>query len=188
MARRRGLSCNDVPVWLDVLSDVGSEHEDDIEDSLSWNESDPESNEVPHSYSEISASESDSEEKQDVNSREILGKDGYMWSQKPKAVRRTPMRNIVKEKPGPKGNGCQADTSLKLFALFFDDAMITEIVTWTKQKIENVKTSYTSKPGFLYNTSVTEIRALMGILLFLGATKKVLQAFGRKMVLASQSA
>jgi len=55
--------------------------------------------------------------------------------------------------------------------LFYDDAMITEIVTWTDQKIENVKTSYTSKPGFLYNTTVTEIRALIGILLFLGATK-----------------
>ena len=80
------------------------------------------------------------------------------------------MRNIVKEKPGPKRNGCQADTPLKLFELFFDDAMITEILTWTNQKIENVKSSYTSQPGFLYNTSVTEIRALIGILLFLGAT------------------
>ena len=44
-------------------------------------------------------------------------------------------------------------------------------MTWTNQKIENVKTNYTIKPGFLYNTSVTEIRALIGILLFLGATK-----------------
>jgi hypothetical protein len=87
-----------------VLSDVDSEHEDNNEDSLSWNESDPESNEVSDSYSEISASESDSEEKQDGESREILGKDKYVWSQKPKAVGRTPMRNIVKEKPGPKGN------------------------------------------------------------------------------------
>jgi len=34
-----------------------------------------------------------------------------------------------------------------------------------------VKTSYTSKAGFLYNTSVTEICALIGILLFLGTTK-----------------
>jgi len=92
-----------------VLSDV------DIEDSLSWDESDPESKELSDSYSEISASESDSEEKQNVDSGEILGKDGYVWSQKPKAVRRTPMRNIVKEKPGPKGNGCQADTPLKSF-------------------------------------------------------------------------
>jgi hypothetical protein len=35
MARRRGMSCNDVLACLDVLSDVDSEHEDDIEDSLS---------------------------------------------------------------------------------------------------------------------------------------------------------
>jgi hypothetical protein len=53
-----------------VLGDV------DIEGSLSWDESDPESNEVSDSYSEISASESYSEEKQDGDSREILGKDG----------------------------------------------------------------------------------------------------------------
>jgi len=60
---------------------------------------------------------------------------------------------------------------LKSFDLFFDGTMITEIVTWTNQEIKNVKTSYTSKPGFLYNTSVTEIHALIGILPFLGATK-----------------
>jgi hypothetical protein len=59
------------------------------------------------------------------------------------------MRNIVKEKLGPKGNGCQADTLLKSFELFFNYAMITETVAWTNQKIKNVKTSYTSKPGFL---------------------------------------
>jgi len=171
MARRWGLSCDDVLPCLDVSSDVNSEHEVDIEDSLSWDESDPESQEVSDSYSEISASESDSEEKQDVDSGEILGKDGYVWLQKPKAIRRTSMRNIVKETPGPKVNGCQADTHLKSFELFFDDAVITEIVTCTKQKIENVKSSYTSKAGFLYNTSVTEIRALIGILLFLGSTK-----------------
>ena len=63
------------------------------------------------SYSEISA---DSEYKQDVDSGEILGKDRYVWSQKPKAVRRTQMRNIVKEKPGPKGNGSEADTPLEI--------------------------------------------------------------------------
>jgi hypothetical protein len=49
--------------------------------------------------------------------------------------------------------------------------MITEFVTWTNQKIEKVKINYTIKPGFLYNTTLTEIRALISILLFLGATK-----------------
>ena len=86
-----------------MLIDVDREHEVEIEESLSWDESDPESKEVWDSYTEISASESDSEEKQEVHSGEILGKDGYVWSQKPKAVRRTQMRNIVKEKQGPKG-------------------------------------------------------------------------------------
>ena len=33
-----------------------------------------------------------------------------VFSQKPKAVRRTPMCNIVKEKPGPKGNVKQTQT------------------------------------------------------------------------------
>jgi hypothetical protein len=41
MARRRGLSCNDILACLDVLSDVDSEYEDHIEDSLSWVKSDP---------------------------------------------------------------------------------------------------------------------------------------------------
>jgi hypothetical protein len=80
MARRRGLSCNDVLACLDVLNDIDSEYEDDIEDSMSWDESDPESNEVSDSYSEIFASESDSEEEQGDDRREILGKDGYVWS------------------------------------------------------------------------------------------------------------
>ena len=52
MARRWGLSCNDILACLDVLSDVDSEHEFDIEDSLSWDKSDPESEEVSDSYRE----------------------------------------------------------------------------------------------------------------------------------------
>jgi hypothetical protein len=80
MARRWGLSCNDILACLDVLSDVDSEHEDNIEDSLSWDESEPESNEVSHSYSEIRASELDSEEEQDGDSCEILENDGYVCS------------------------------------------------------------------------------------------------------------
>ena len=52
MARRWGLSCNDILACFDVLSDVDSEHEVDIEDSMSWDESDPEAEEVSDSYSE----------------------------------------------------------------------------------------------------------------------------------------
>ena len=103
------------------------------------------------------------EEKQNVDRSEILGKDRYVWSQKPKAIRITPMAILSKKTE-------REWITLKSFELFFDDAVITEIVSWINQKIENVKASYTSKAGFLYNTSVPEIRALIGILLFLGAT------------------
>ena len=44
MTRRRELSCNDVLACLEVLSDVDNEHEDETEDSMSWDGSDPESN------------------------------------------------------------------------------------------------------------------------------------------------
>jgi len=53
MANQWGLSCNDILACLEVLRDVDSEHEVDIEDSLSWEESDPESEEVSDCYSEI---------------------------------------------------------------------------------------------------------------------------------------
>ena len=52
MPRRWGISCNDILACLDVLSDVESEHEVDIEDSLSRDESDPQSEEVSDSYSD----------------------------------------------------------------------------------------------------------------------------------------
>ena len=52
MARHWGLTCNDILACLDVLSDVDSEHEFYIEDSLSWDESDPESEKVSDSYIE----------------------------------------------------------------------------------------------------------------------------------------
>jgi len=68
--------CNGVLACLDVLSDGDSEQEVDIEDSLSWEESDAESKEVTDCYSEISASESGSEVKQNVDSGEIVGKYG----------------------------------------------------------------------------------------------------------------
>jgi hypothetical protein len=69
-----GFSSNDVLACLDVLSDVDSEYVVDIEDNLNWHGSDRDSKEVPGSYSEISASESDLEEKQDVDSGQFLQK------------------------------------------------------------------------------------------------------------------
>ena len=72
---------------------------------------------------------------------------------------------------GPEDIGLEADTHLKSFELFFDDFMLSEIVTWTNQKIERVRKAYTIKSEFTYDTNATAVRGLIGILLFLGVTK-----------------
>ena len=83
-------------------------------------------------------------------------------------------RNIVTGIPGPKSSGLEAGTPLKSFQLFCDDAMkhmITEIVTCSNQKIDNVRKVYKSRRGFSYDINETKVRALVGILLFLGVKK-----------------
>ena len=104
-------------------------------------------------------------------SQEVQEKDGYLWRTEPKKARRTPRRNIVTSTPGPKGIQLEADTPLKSFKLFFDDFMLSEIVTWINRKIEKVRKAYTIRSGFTCDTDATEVRGLIRILLFLGVTK-----------------
>ena len=98
---------------------------------------------------------------------EVLGRDGYLWQTAPKSARTTPRRNIVTGIIDLKSSGVKADAPLKSFQLFFDDTMITKIVTCTNQENENVRKVYKSRSGFVYDTNETEVRACLRILLFL---------------------
>ena len=86
--------------------------------------------------SETDGSDTESEDEDCSVCQEVRGKDGYLWRTEPKNARRTPRRNIVTSTTGPKGKGLEADMPLKSFKLFFDDSMVSEIATWTNQKIE----------------------------------------------------
>ena len=70
----------------------------------------------------------------------------------PKTARRTRRRNSIAGVPDPKGKWREADRPLESFELFFDDFMLSEIVTWTNQKIENVREEYTIMTGFTFGT------------------------------------
>ena len=111
----------------------GISSEDDFDDELSWYESEPEMDALSDSNSETDGSHTESEDEDDSVSQEVRGKDGYLWRTEPKNARRTPRRNIVTSTPGPKGIKLKADTPLKSFELFFDDFVLSEIVTWTNQ-------------------------------------------------------
>ena len=158
-------------VLFDIDDKVSSEDEDDFDDELSWYESEPEMDALSDLNSETDGSDTESENEDCSVFQEVRGKDGYLWRTEPKNARRTPRRNIVTSTPGPKGKGLEADTPLKSIKLFFDDFMVSEIATWTNQKIKKVRKAYTIRSGFTYDTNETEVRGLIGVLLFLGVTK-----------------
>ena len=60
---------------------------------------------------------------------------------------------------------------MESFELFFNNSMLSEIVTWTNQKIENMREAYTNRCRLTNNTNDMEVQALIGILLFLGITE-----------------
>ena len=179
---------------LETLKELEEENEndevDDTEDELSWCKSEPKFDALPDFDSETDVSDLEPEA-ENHPAEEVLGKDGYLWQATPNNTKRTPRQNIVTGIPGSKGSGLAAHTTLKSFQLFFDDVMIAEIVTCTNQNIENVRTVYYSRSGFRGYTNKTEVRALLGILLFLSVkkvSKRMRQVFGPKMVLESQFA
>ena len=150
---------------------ISSKNENDIEDKVSWYESEPELDAFSYTNNKTDASKTEPEDEDAFVSQEVRGRDRYLWKMEPKSARRTPRRTIVTSAPGSKGKEREADTLLESFELFFDDYILSESVTWTNQKIENVREAYTHRPGFTYDTNETEIRALIGVLLVLVVTK-----------------
>ena len=172
MSKRQRMSSQQVmKVLFEIDDKVSSEDEDDFDDELSWYESEPKMDALSDLNSETDGSDTESEDEDCSVCQEVRGKDGYLWRTEPKNARRTPRRNIVTSTPGLKGKGLEADTPLKSFELFFDDSVVSEIATWTNQKIEKVRKAYTIRSGFTYDTNETEVRGLIGVLLFLGVTK-----------------
>ena len=148
-----------------------TDHGISSKDDMSWYESEPEFDALSDTNSETDGNDTKSKDENVSVSQEIREKDGYLWKMEPKTAKRTPKRNIVTGAPGPKGKEREAYTPLESFELFFNDFMLLEIVTWTNQKIKNVRKAYTIKSRFTYDTNETEVRVLIEILLFLSVTK-----------------
>ena len=169
--KRQKMSSQQVMKSLFKADDgISSEDEDDFDDELSWYESDPEMDALSDLNSETDECDTESEDADDSVSHLVRGKDGCLWKTEPKNVRRTPCRNVITSTPGLKGKRLEEDTHLKSFELFFDDGL-SMIVTWTNQKIEVVRKDFIIRSGYTYGINETEVRGLIGVLLFLGVTK-----------------
>ena len=171
MSRKRNLSPSEISILL------ANEDISEVEDSASENESDHdyEMNDIDESEQSTCESDDDNHQESSANSN-YIGKDGYIWSTEPKKVGRTPKRNLLIGKPGPKNAAVPVTSPEEAFGLFINNEMVQIITRWTNQKIILVREKFNSRQGFAYDTSESELRAFIGILLFLGATKSSKEA------------
>ncbi|XP_024220084.1 piggyBac transposable element-derived protein 4 [Halyomorpha halys] len=99
----------------------------------------------------------------------LLGRDNEtIWADNPVISKfcRTPNTNIITHLPGPKSEARGIIDEHKLFSFFINDEILNEIVVRTNFEIERVKPNYSSKQWFVSPTSLVEIKALIGLLLF----------------------
>ncbi|KAG7177743.1 PiggyBac transposable element-derived protein 4-like 6 [Homarus americanus] len=103
----------------------------------------------------------------------LQGDIGLRWSNKP--VMETvpkPNRDIVNGiRSGPDGLATIADTPEQCLELFLDLDMINEIVIHTNSAISAISEKVSTKNATVEETSVDEIKALIGILIFSGCRR-----------------
>ncbi|CAH1975218.1 unnamed protein product [Acanthoscelides obtectus] len=116
-------------------------------------------------------SEVESETEQQLPGKVIKGKNGHIWSTELPCRTRTPKRNIVSSIPGPKGAAKDISTELEVWKLFFSSNVIYIIVVHTNMEIERQGGKYVANCGFVNETDVEEILALIGLLSMTGCRK-----------------
>ncbi|UYV82718.1 hypothetical protein LAZ67_22000664, partial [Cordylochernes scorpioides] len=115
---------------------------------------------------------SEEENNEDPSFNYYIGKDQKTkWKKAlpPKNVR-TRSENIITHLPGVKGEAKNAKSILDCWNLFIDDNILECIVTNTNVYIRNIQQNY-SRERDAYLTNLHEIKALLGIIYFLGVMK-----------------
>ncbi|XP_052745784.1 piggyBac transposable element-derived protein 4-like [Bicyclus anynana] len=105
-------------------------------------------------------------------SRFLYGKNQHKWSSVPRsATTRTLRRNIVHFIPGPRGEARELQEPIDLFRLFITDDMLQQVVTFTNAEILTQRNKYKHESYTVSLTSLSEIKALLGLLLNAAAMK-----------------
>lgn len=112
-----------------------------------------------------------------IPGRTIMGKSSrnrtsFKWcTQPPRSTHRTPARNVVYIRQGPKDDGMHATSVLESFSLFITDDIISVIVSNTNKEIERKAANFKVAKATICPTSTEEIKALIGLLILSGALK-----------------
>lgn len=105
---------------------------------------------------------------------DVQGRNGHCWSTKPtlRLTSQTPRQRITAHlEKGPRTSAMLADTASKCLELLFDDDFISEIVKHTNSTITTLTRKFAKQKVAVDRTTLNEIRALLGVLIFSGARK-----------------
>ena len=115
---------------------ISNEGEDDIENKLSWYESEPELNASSYTNIKTDGSDTQPEDKVFLLVKKLEERTD-IYGNGTKTARRTPRQNIITGTPGQKSKGREADMPLESFELLLM-ILLSEIVIWTNKKMENI--------------------------------------------------
>lgn len=108
------------------------------------------------------------------NEFELLGKNLYKWYIKPvNKTSRTKRQNLVRIKARPTNN---LTDPLEIFELFYDPTMFQIVLKNTNKKILERQSAYRVNNKTISEVTLTELRALIGLLVFGGALKNTMQS------------
>ncbi|XP_054709139.1 piggyBac transposable element-derived protein 4-like [Uloborus diversus] len=155
----------------DMLRDIPTDEE-------SINEEDEEINDDEIFSEHNSSSEDDLDSDEDLyESTDILsqncyvGKDGTKWSKiKNRQNVRIPSHNVILKLPGNIGDAKKVSSVLDSWQLLIDDSILLNIVACTNKFIETIAHNF-DRDRDAKETSIIEIKALIGLLYFGGLHK-----------------
>lgn len=163
----------DPNVWMQWLEEMNSDEEflDCDSDISDTDKGDNELSSLHDSDTEQEASE-DEESDTDNSIEDFIGKDGSTKWRKNKLRPNVKIssKNIITRLPGPKGIAKEAKTEIDALQLFIDEEIVKLITSCTNAYIEKVKNNFTRERD-ARPTDETEIKALIGILYFIGTRR-----------------
>lgn len=102
----------------------------------------------------------------------LTGKDGCIWqTSKPPTKSKTTKKNIIHIRPGPTDAARMASSPKECLQLFISDDIMEIILLRTNEEIKIRREKYKTQISTVSETTITELYALIGLLILSAATK-----------------
>lgn len=163
---------------FDFLNDKESDFDDDdyFDEDYVYNESDEDddfdADSKPPSPSTSAAAAAASTSATESRESLYVGKNGHQWSDQPLQRKgRSAAPGYKLYVPAARGQAATKKTPLEIWSCLFDDKIIEQVYQYTQAEITIKLASIKKKQSYHRDTSIVEIRAVIGLLYLAGSLK-----------------